>query len=30
MTSPEQALVVQKIIDAVYKSSETGREVRIR
>ena len=30
MTSTEQALVVQKIIDAVYKSSETGREVRIR
>lgn len=26
----EQSLVVQKILDAIYKSSETGREVRIR
>ena len=25
----EQALMVQKILDAIYKSSETGREVRI-
>jgi predicted dehydrogenase len=29
MTPPEQSLVVQKIIDAVYKSSETGKEVRM-
>ncbi len=27
---PEQSLAVQKILDAIYKSSETGREVRIR
>ncbi len=27
--TPEQALVVQKILDAIYKSSETGREVRL-
>ncbi len=27
---PEEALNVQKILDAVYKSSETGRQVRIR
>jgi predicted dehydrogenase len=26
---PEQSLAVQKIIDAVYESSQTGREVRI-
>lgn len=26
---PEQALTVQKILDAIYKSSKTGREVRI-
>lgn len=26
---PDQALAVQKIIDAVYESSETGKEVRI-
>ena len=26
----DQALAVQKILDAIYKSSETGREVRIR
>lgn len=26
----EQALVVQRILDAVYESSETGREVRLR
>lgn len=25
----EQALVVQKVLDAIYKSSETGREIRI-
>lgn len=29
MTPPEQSLVVQKIIDAVYKSSATGKEVRL-
>ena len=27
---PEQSLAVQRILDAIYKSSETGREVRIR
>lgn len=27
---PEQSLMVQKILDAIYKSSATGREVRIR
>lgn len=27
---PEEALNVQKVLDAVYKSSETGRQVRIR
>lgn len=27
---PEQALAVQRILDAIYQSSETGREVRIR
>jgi predicted dehydrogenase len=26
---PEQSLVVQSILDAIYKSSETGREVRL-
>ena len=26
----EQALVVQRVLDAVYESSETGREVRLR
>jgi predicted dehydrogenase len=26
----EQAVVIQKILDAIYKSSETGKEVRIR
>ena len=26
----KQALVVQKILDAIYASSESGREVRIR
>ncbi|RKY03285.1 gfo/Idh/MocA family oxidoreductase [Candidatus Poribacteria bacterium] len=27
---PEESLTVQKILDAVYKSAETGRQVRIR
>jgi predicted dehydrogenase len=27
---PDQSLVVQKILDAIYKSASTGREVRIR
>lgn len=27
---PEESLAVQKILDAIYKSSATGREVRIR
>jgi predicted dehydrogenase len=26
----EQALTVQKVLDSIYRSSETGREVRIR
>ena len=26
----QQSLTVQKVLDAIYKSSETGREVRIR
>ena len=26
----EQALIVQKVLDAFYKSANTGREVRIR
>jgi hypothetical protein len=30
MVKPEQSLVVQKILDAIYKSATTGREVRIR
>lgn len=30
MCTVEQALVVQKILDAVYKSSGSGREVRIK
>lgn len=30
LATPEQSLVVQKIIDGVYKSSETGREVSIK
>jgi predicted dehydrogenase len=30
MVKPEQSLVVQKILDAIYKSAATGREVRIR
>lgn len=29
-TPPAQSLVVQKIIDAVYQSSATGREVRLK
>ncbi len=28
--TPAQALTVQKVLDAIYKSSETGKEVRIR
>jgi predicted dehydrogenase len=28
--NPEESLAVQKILDAIYKSSATGREVRIR
>lgn len=27
---PEESLATQKILDAIYKSAETGREVRIR
>jgi len=27
---PHESLMVQKVLDAIYKSSETGREVRIR
>jgi len=30
MCTVSQALVVQQILDAVYQSSRTGREVRIR
>ena len=30
LCTPEQALVVQKILDAIYKSSTTGREVRFK
>jgi len=26
---PEQALIVQRISDAIYESAETGREVRL-
>src|SRR5436309_320047 len=29
LVSPEQSLVVQKILDAIYKSAQTGREVRL-
>jgi predicted dehydrogenase len=27
---PEQSLAVQKILDAIYLSAATGREVRLR
>jgi predicted dehydrogenase len=30
MVKPERSLVVQKILDAIYKSAATGREVRIK
>lgn len=30
MCTPEESLAVQKILDAVYQSSTTGREVRIK
>ena len=30
LVKPEEALAVQKILDAIYASSKTGREVRIR
>jgi predicted dehydrogenase len=30
LVKPEEALSVQKVIDAIYKSSETGREIAIR
>ena len=29
LCTPEQAVVVQKILDAIYKSAATGREVRL-
>lgn len=29
MVAPEQSLAVQKILDAIYKSAATGREVRL-
>lgn len=30
MVAPEQSLAVQKILDAIYQSARTGREVRLR
>jgi predicted dehydrogenase len=27
---PEESLAVQKILDAIYESSRTGREVRVK
>jgi predicted dehydrogenase len=30
MATPVQSLTVQKVLDAIYKSSETGKEVRVR
>lgn len=30
LVEPEQSLVVQKVLDAIYQSSKTGREVRIK